>query len=77
MAYVVLVINCPNETIQDLNDKTQFPTKVHEALQGNLQLLSDISSGIVSGSVQVTTRDSSVSISTSGAQSEQNTYSNL
>lgn len=77
MAYVVYVINCPNETIQDLNDLMQFPTKVPEALQGAQQLLIDISAGTIPGSVQITTRDSSVSVSTSGSQSEQNTFSHL
>lgn len=77
MAYVVFVINCPNQSIQDLNDKCQLPTKVQESLQGAQQLMIDIASGFVPGEVQITTRDSTVSVSTSGAQSEQETYSHL
>lgn len=77
MAYVVLVCNIPNLTIQDLNDRLQLPTKVYESLQGVQTLMSSIESGNIAGSVQITTRDSTVSISTSGAQSEQETYSHL
>lgn len=77
MAYVVLVINCPDETIQDLNDSCQFPTKVPEAIQGSINLLTAITAGSVSASIQVTTRDSAPSISTSGSGSEQYSYNHL
>lgn len=77
MAYLVLVINLPNDTIATLNDKTQFPTKVPESITGCINILTAIKGGLDAASVQVTTRDSSVSVSTSGSGSQQNTYSHL
>lgn len=77
MAYIVFVVNCPNQSIQDLNNACQLPTKVQESIQGAINLLTGIESGTVAASIQVTTRDSTVSVSTSGAQSEQETYSHL
>lgn len=77
MAYMVLVVNLPNDSIQNINDACQLPTKVEESIQGCIQLLIDIQAGTKPGSVQVTSRDSSVAVSTSGSGSQQNTYSHL
>lgn len=77
MAYMVLVVNLPNDSIQNINDAAQLPTKVEESIQGAIQLLIDIQAGTKPGVVQITSRDSSVAVSTSGAGSQQNTYSHL
>lgn len=74
MPYVCLVIEVPNLSIQTLNDRCQFPTKVEEALQGNITLLESIQAGVVGAIVQVTTRDTDPTISTSGTGSEQFSY---
>lgn len=77
MAYMVLVVNLPSDSIQNINDACQMPTKVEESIQGAIQLLIDIQAGTKAGVVQVTSRDSTVAVSTSGAGSQQNTYSHL
>lgn len=77
MAYLIMVINLPNTSIADINSECQLPTKVEESLQGAIQVLNDIQAGTKPGSVQLTSRDSSVAVSTSGSGSQQNTYSHL
>lgn len=74
MPFVCLVIEVPNVQIQDLNDRCQFPTKVEEAMQGNVTLIQTIQAGNLGGIMQVTTRDTDPGISTSGAGSQQYTY---
>jgi hypothetical protein len=74
MAYIVLVINCPKDSIQTLNDIAQMPTKVDESINGCINILTSIEGGLRAAIVQVTTRDSDPSVSTSGAQSQQNSY---
>ena len=77
MAFIVLVINVPAQRIQSLNDKPQFPTKSDAAINGASDLLGAILGGATNASVQITTRDSDPGVSTSGSQSEQNTYNKL
>lgn len=77
MAYLVIVVNAPNDTIANLNANTQFPTKVDESIQGALQVLSSIESGNRASVVQITTRDTDPGVTTSGSGSQQNSYSHL
>jgi len=77
MAYLIMVVNLPNSSIADINSESQLPTKVEESLQGAIQILIDIQAGCKPGSVQLTSRDSTVAVSTSGSGSKQNTYSHL
>lgn len=77
MAYMVLVVNLPGDTITNINQSCQLPTKVEESIQGAIQLLIDIQAGTKAGVVQVTSRDSDPSVTTSGSGSEQETYSHL
>lgn len=77
MAYVCLVIDVPNETIAQLNSDIQLPTKVYATIENCVNFLNGIQSGTKPASVQVTTRDTDPSISTSGTNSEQYTYSHL
>ena len=77
MAYLVLVINAPNDSIQNLNDAVQRPTKVDESIQGAVNVLLAIEGGLKAASVQVTTRDTDPSVSTHGSGSTQNSYNHL
>lgn len=77
MAYLVLVVNIPGDNIAQLNAETQFPTKVPESIQGAINVLQAIDGGHKPAVVQITTRDSDPSVSTSGSGSQQNSYSHL
>lgn len=77
MAYLVLVIDCPNDSIAQLNPEIQEPTLAREAMQNCITLLTAIESGAKAGSVQATVRDTDPGVSTSGTGSTQYTYSNL
>lgn len=77
MAYLVIVIQLPNETIGNLNANTQFPTKVDESINGCINVLTAIEGGEKAAVVQITTRDSDPSVSTSGSGSEQVSYNHL
>ncbi len=77
MAFLVLVIECPNDSIGNLNANTQFPTKVDESINGCINILTSIEGGLRAAVVQVTTRDTDPSVGTSGSGSEQETYSHL
>lgn len=76
MAYVVLVINCPNDSIGQLN-VVQEPTKADESLQNCINLLIQAQAGTKAEAVQVTVRDTDPAVATSGSGSTQNTYSHL
>lgn len=77
MAYLIMVVNLPNSSIGDINSECQFPTKVEESLQGAIQVLNDIQAGCKAATVQLTSRDSTVAVSTSGSGSQQATYNHL
>lgn len=77
MAFLVLVINTPNDSIAQLNAETQQPTKVDESINNCQNVLSAIKGGLKAGVVQVTVRDTDPTVSTSGSGSTQNTYSHL
>lgn len=77
MAYTVLVIYTPNDSIGQLNAQLQEPTKVDESINNNINLLTAIEGGLKAGTVQVTVRDTDPSVSTSGSGSTQYTYSHL
>ncbi len=74
MAYVCLVINCPDDTIGNLNANTQNPTNSFESVNLCVNLLNSIKAGARSANVQVTVRDTDPAISTSGSGSTQNSY---
>lgn len=77
MAYVVLVINCPNDTIAQLNPQVQEPTLARESIQNCENLLQAIKGGDKAASVQVTVRSTDPAVATAGSGSTQNTYSQL
>ena len=77
MPYINILVNVPNENIQTLNDQCQLPTKVYESIQGCVNLLLQIEAGTTAASVQVTTLNSTISVSTDGGSSEQATYNHL
>jgi len=75
MAFVVLVIETPNDSIAQLNPQIQEPTKVDESINNCINLLTSIEGGLKAATVQVTVRDTDPSVSTSGSGSTQYTYS--
>jgi hypothetical protein len=77
MAFIVLVVNLPNDTITGINQDVQLPTKVEESIQGAIQQLIDIQAGTKPGVVQITSRDTDPGVSTSGSGSLQATYNHL
>lgn len=77
MAYLVLVVNVPNDTIQRLKDQAQFPTKVSESINGCIDVLAAIAGGAKPASVQVTVRDTDPAVATHGTGSTQQTYNHL
>ncbi len=74
MAFLVLVIDSPNDSIDELNSKIQRPTNSHEAVNNCIDYLGAIAGGARDASVQITTRDTDPSVGTSGADSEQELY---
>lgn len=76
MAFMVLVVSVPNESIGQLN-VVQEPTKVWESIENCRGVLDAIQAGTKAGVCQVTIRDTDPSVSTSGAGSTQQTYSHL
>lgn len=74
MAYVVLVINCPNNSITDLNNRCQDAGNLNNPINRNSNLLAAIAGGKIPAAVQVTTRDTDPTVATSGTGSTQNTY---
>lgn len=77
MAVIVLVINCPNDSIGNLNAIAQLPTKVDESIQGCITALESIEGGMRAATVQITVRDTAPAVSTSGSGSTQQTYNHL
>lgn len=74
MAYIVMVINCPNNSIGDLNNRTQNPGNLNDPINKCGNLLHAVASGKIAGSVQVTTRDTDPAVATHGTGSQQQTY---
>ena len=77
MPYVNILVYVPSESLQTLNDQIQFPTKVYESIQGCINLMEQIEGGCTAASVQVTTLNNTISVSTDGGKSEQATYNHL
>lgn len=74
MAFVCLEIEVPGQGIPQLNATTQRPTKPQDAVNACRNLLEAICAGAIDASVQVTTRDATASITTSGSDSQQENY---
>ncbi len=74
MSFLVIVIDSPKDSIQNLNDKSQTPTKPEEAVNLLSNYLDGIKAGTIDASVQVTTRNTDPSVGTSGSGSTQYTY---
>jgi hypothetical protein len=54
MAYLIIVVDSPNDSVNELNARVQFPTKVHESIDACSQYLEKIDSGNKPAVVQVT-----------------------
>lgn len=73
MAFIVLVIDVPGESIGTLN-ANQNSGNPHEAVSNAQNLLNGIQAGAVDASIQMTVRDTDPSVATSGAGSTQESY---
>lgn len=72
-ARLVLVITV-DDSIGELNSKIHRPGKQREAVQNCINHLTALGAGMKSGTVQITTRDSDPSVTTSGTDSTQETH---
>jgi hypothetical protein len=73
MAFLVVVINT-GDSISDINSKAVKPTQQFEGVQGVRNYLDAALGGLKPASIQVTSRDTDPSVSTSGSGSAQTTY---
>ena len=74
MAYLDVEISVSNQSIADFNAKVQRAGKPHESVNNLINVLSALLNGSLDGSIQITSRDSTASISTSGSGSQQESY---
>jgi len=74
MAIVVLVIDVSNQSIVNLNEKTQSAGNPDNAMNKVNDLLSGILGGSYDATMQVTVRDTAPTITTSGTGSTQIDY---
>lgn len=74
MAFVVLELDIPASSIGDLNARCQNPTKPQDAVNLCRNLLEGLTAGTIDGSMQVTTRDVTAGVTTSGTGSTQQLY---
>lgn len=77
MAYLVIVVNSPNDSINELNQRIQEPTKVPESIDNCSEYLEKIVSGNKAAVVQVTVRSTDPAVATAGTGSTQVVYSKL
>ncbi len=73
MAKLVIEIDS-TDSIAQLNSKVMFPTKALEGVIALRNYLDAMLAGCVDASAQVTSRDTTASVSTSGSGSQQVTY---
>lgn len=75
--YLCIVVADNNDNIAQLNQKPAYndATKPEEGINALIEYLRRFNAGCEGGTIQVTTRDSDPSISTSGSGSQQVLYS--
>jgi hypothetical protein len=75
MAVLVIELNIPGLSIADLNDKGGLNSgDRQDAINQAVNLAMALNGGAQAGTVQLTSRDSSASVSTSGSGSLQKSY---
>lgn len=75
MAYCVLVLNLPGETIPQINSKVDADaTLPREGIDDLINILSALRGGAMDGNCQFTSRDTDPAVSTSGTGSLQKLY---
>lgn len=74
MAYLVIEINAGNRSIQDLNELMKGATKPQASVNNVKNLIDACQLGTVLATVQVTSRDTTASVTTSGTGSQQQLY---
>ncbi len=77
MAYLCIVISTSADSIAQLNATAETVNTVSQEITLLTNYLDAINAGVKASSIQVTTRDTDPSISTSGSGSTQTTYSHL
>jgi hypothetical protein len=76
MAYLVIELNFPGLQIADVNDKFGLNSgDKADALNQAINALAALEAGAQSGTVQLTSRNATASVATSGSGSEQVSYS--
>lgn len=73
-AHFCIVIDAPQETIDQLNARLPASNNAHEGVIQARNLLNAILAGDVSAEVQCTSRDTDPSVATSGTNSTQRAY---
>jgi hypothetical protein len=75
MAYCVIVLSIPNESIQQINARVQADaTLPREGVEDLQDILNAIKSGAIDATAQFTSRDTDPAVSTSGSGSIQRLY---
>lgn len=75
MAYMVVVVSLPSDSIQTIKDQVNFPTKVHQGLEGVKTVLGALQGGEKrSDNCYVVVRDTDPTVSTSGTGSVSTSY---
>lgn len=75
MAFIVMVLDVPSDSIAQLNSKYQLDsTKQREVFLKSRDLMEAIASGAVDASMQITVRDTDPAVATSGSGSSQISY---
>jgi len=74
MAFIVIEMDIPAQSIDSLNARCQRSGKPHAAVVELRNLCDALLGGAIDGSVQVTTRDVTAGVTTSGVSSQQEDY---
>jgi hypothetical protein len=74
MSFLVIEIEVPGQGIPQLNASVQRPTKSQDAVNACRNLLDAICGGAIDATVQVTSRDVTAAVGTSGSGSQQESY---
>lgn len=74
MAFLVLEIDVPAQSIAQLNASCQRSGNPQSAVNLCRNLLEAICAGAIDASIQVTSRDVTASVATSGSGSQQESY---
>lgn len=66
MAFMMIRVECPSQSVGDLNSKLQSSTNANEGLNQLVDLMAAISAKAIAGEVDVVVRDSTQTITAAG-----------